>query len=277
MSSLTYRGTEMVKRGLLPDFWRAWTDNDRGARLQTKLDVWRQASGPWRVTAVDAKQAGPGVARVDVKASVPAISSDYSVSYTIYGTGDIVVDASFTPGKSDLPMLPRFGMQMILPAGFELVSWFGPGPEETYSDRREARVGAYRGTVDEQWTDYSKPQENGNKTDVRWMAITNGHGVGLLAVGLPLLSAAARHYTHEDMWNAKHTYEMTRRPEVYVSLDFKQMGVGGDDSWGALAHEPYQLPAKAYSYRFRLRPFSAVDGTPPALATQALPHPGGGW
>ena len=267
MSSLSYRGTELVKRGLLPDFWRAWTDNDRGARLQTKLEVWRQASGPWQVTAVEATQTGPGVARVDVKASIPAISSDYSVSYTIYGTGDIVVDASFTPGKSDLPMLPRFGMQMILPAGFELVSWFGPGPEETYSDRSEARVGTYRGTVDEQWTDYSKPQENGNKTDVRWMAITNRQGVGLLAVGLPLLSAAARHYSHEDMWNAKHTYEMTKRPEAYVNLDFKQMGVGGDDSWGALAHEPYQLPAKAYSYRFRLRPFSTViDGAPDALA-----------
>ena len=99
------------------------------------------------------------------------------------------------------------------------------------------------------------------------MAITNRQGVGLLAVGMPLLSAAVRHYTHDDMWNAKHTYEMTKRPEAYVNLDFKQMGVGGDDSWGALAHEPYQLPAKAYSYRFRLRPFStASDGAPDALA-----------
>jgi beta-galactosidase len=151
------------------------------------------------------------------------------------------------------------------------VAWFGPGPEETYSDRNEARVGRYGGTVDEQWTDYSKPQENGNKTDVRWMAITNPQGVGLLAVGMPFLSAAVRHYTHEDMWNAKHTYEMTKRPEVYVNFDFRQMGVGGDDSWGALTHEPYQLPAKAYSYRFRLRPFAtAIDGPPDALAKQAL-------
>jgi beta-galactosidase len=267
ISSLSYRGTELVKRGLLPDFWRAWTDNDRGAQLQTKLDVWRQASGAWKVDSMEAKQTGTGGVRIDVKASIPAIASTYTVSYTIYGTGDIVVDAAFTPGKSDLPMLPRFGLQMAMPAGFERVSWFGPGPEETYSDRNEARVGRYDGTVDEQWTDYSKPQENGNKTDVRWMAITNRQGVGLLAVGMPFLSAAVRHYTHDDMWNAKHTYEMTRRPEVYVNLDFKQMGVGGDDSWGALAHEPYQLPAKAYSYQFRLRPFAtAIDGAPDALA-----------
>jgi len=267
ISSLSYRGTELVKRGLLPDFWRAWTDNDRGAQLQTKLDVWRQASGAWKVDSMEAKQTGTGGVRIDVKASIPAIASTYTVSYTIYGTGDVVVDAAFTPGKSDLPMLPRFGLQMAMPAGFERVSWFGPGPEETYSDRNEARVGRYDGTVDEQWTDYSKPQENGNKTDVRWMAITNRQGVGLLAVGMPFLSAAVRHYTHDDMWNAKHTYEMTRRPEVYVNLDFKQMGVGGDDSWGALAHEPYQLPAKAYSYQFRLRPFAtAIDGAPDALA-----------
>jgi beta-galactosidase len=267
MTSLKYRGTELVQQPLMPDFWRAWTDNDRGARLQTKLNVWRAASASWDVREVKATRAGNGSIRVDVEASIPAISSSYQVSYTVLPSGDIEVDASFAPGIDTLPMLPRFGMQMAMPAGFEQVTWFGPGPEETYADRNEARVGRHGGTVDGQWTEYSKPQENGNKVDVRWLAITNKAGVGLLAVGMPRLSAAARHYTHEDMWNAKHTYEMARRPETYLNLDFRQMGVGGDDSWGALAHEPYQLPAKPYSYRFRLRPFStAVDGAPGALA-----------
>ncbi|MCX6538575.1 MAG: DUF4981 domain-containing protein [Acidobacteria bacterium] len=299
LSSLVYGGVELIKQGLRPDFWRAWTDNDRGAKLQTKLDVWRQASGSWEtkpataaedfpgrtpvgaksstldkaperaswvVESVTVTKASPGVVRVDVKATIPVVSSRYAVSYTIHSSGDIIVDASFTPGRSDLPMLPRFGMQMVMPAGFEQVTWLGPGPEETYSDRNEARVGLYRGTVDQQWTDYSKPQENGNKADVRWIAVSNQQGIGLLAVGMPLLSAAARHYSHEDMWNAKHTYEMTKRAETYVSLDFKQMGVGGDNSWGALPHPPYQLPAQAYSYRFRLRPFSTVDGLPAKLA-----------
>ncbi len=275
LSSLTYRGTELVQRALLPDFWRAWTDNDRGAQLQTRLDVWRQASSSWRVSSVRAVPIGTDAVRVDVDATIPVIASTYKAAYTVFRTGDILIEASFTPGKGSLPMLPRFGMQMAMPAGFERVSWFGPGPEETYSDRNEARVGRYSGTVDEQWTDYSKPQENGNKSDVRWMAITNRQGVGLLAAGMPHLSAAVRHYTHEDMWNAKHTYEMTKRPEVYVSLDAKQMGVGGDDSWGALPHEPYRLPAQAYTYRFRLRPFStAIDGDPGALVKRvpALPR-----
>ena len=267
LSSLAYRGTELVQRPLMPDFWRAWTDNDRGAQLQTKLNVWRLASESWDVRSMRAVQAPGGAVRVDVDASIPVISSAYTVSYTVYPSGDIVVEASFTPGIDRLPMLPRFGMQMAMPAGFEHVAWFGPGPEETYADRNEARVGRYDGTVDAQWTEYSKPQENGNKVDVRWMAVTNDAGVGLLAVGAPHLSAAVRRYAHEDIWNARHTYELTRRAETFINLDHRQMGVGGDDSWGALAHEPYRLPARAYSYRFRLRPFStAADGAPDALA-----------
>jgi beta-galactosidase len=270
LTSLKYRGTELVHQPLLPDFWRAWTDNDRGAQLQTKLNVWRLASESWQVQGVQASQTPNGSVRVDVDASIPVISSRYLVSYTVFPSGDIYVDASFAPGLDTLPMLPRFGMQMAMPAGFERVAWFGPGPEETYADRNEARVGRHSGTVDAQWTEYSKPQENGNKTDVRWLAVTNRGGVGLLAVGMPYLSAAVRHYAHEDIWNARHSYELTRRPETYINLDDRQMGVGGDDSWGALAHEPYRLPAKAYRYRFRLRPFAtAVDGDPGALAKKA--------
>ncbi len=270
MTSLRYRGTELVQRPLLPDFWRAWTDNDRGAQLQAKLNVWRLASESWQVNRVQAAQAAGGAVRVDIDAEIPVVSSAYTLTYTVLPSGDIYVDASFTPGLGTLPMLPRFGMQLAMPAGFERVAWFGPGPEETYADRNEARVGRHSGTVDAQWTEYSKPQENGNKTEVRWLAVTNSRGVGLLAVGMPHLSAAVRHYTHEDMWNAAHTYELARRPETYINLDHRQMGVGGDDSWGALAHEPYRLPAKAYRYRFRLRPFaSVIDGAPDALAKQA--------
>ncbi|MEI6667635.1 MAG: glycoside hydrolase family 2 TIM barrel-domain containing protein [Acidobacteriota bacterium] len=303
MSSLVYGGVELIKYGLRPDFWRAWTDNDRGAQLPTKLDIWRQASGAWPLTPAPTRQVFPGstpvetnasapggavapaawalesmtatavspdAVRVDVKATIPVIASRYAISYTIHASGDIIVDASLTPGREDLPMMPRMGMQLLMPAGFEQVTWVGPGPEETYADRNEARVGLHRGTVDQQWTDYSKPQENGNKTEVRWIAVANAQGTGLLAVGMPLLSAAARHYSHEDMWYAKHTYEMTKRAETYVNLDFKQMGLGGDNSWGALPHPPYQLPAKAYSYRFRLRPFSNVDGVPAKIARKPM-------
>jgi beta-galactosidase len=161
LASLKYRDTELVHTPLMPDFWRAWTDNDRGARLQARLHVWRVASESWDVRSVTAAQVGGGAVRVEVDAAIPVISSGYTVTYTIFPSGDIYVDASFTPGIETLPMLPRFGMQMAMPAGFEQITWLGPGPEETYADRNEARVGCYSGTVDAQWTEYSKPQENG--------------------------------------------------------------------------------------------------------------------
>jgi beta-galactosidase len=271
IGSWQFRGTELVSRGPLPDFWRAPTDNDIGAQLHKKLAVWRTAASDWQVSRMAVARLGDRAARVTIDATLPSIESTYQMSFTVLGTGDVVVDAGFTPGREGLPMLPRVGLQMVLPKGFEQVSWYGPGPEETYSDRKEARVNLYRGTVDGQWTDYSKPQENGNKVDARWIAVTNRAGVGLVAVGMPLLSAAVRHYTHADIESVRHTYEMTRREEVYLNLDFKQMGVGGDDSWGALAHEPYRLPSQAYRYQFRLRPYVTTEHSPEKLARLAVP------
>ena len=209
--------------------------------------------------------------RIDVEVDPAAVKATVGLSYTIHGTGDVIVDMRLTPQADGLPMLPRVGTQLVMPAGFERVAWYGPGPDETYSDRKWAPVGLYRGSVDDQWTDYSRPQENGNKADARWMAITNSDGVGLLAVGMPLLSAAARHYAHADLVPARQTWGAKKRPELYVNIDFAQMGVGGDDSWGALPHPQYRLPAKAYEYRFRLRPFSTkLDGPPEKLARAAF-------
>ncbi len=267
LTSLTYRGTPVIQRGPLPDFWRAWTDNDRGARLNGRLAVWRDASESWTVRTVSATRLGPGSVRIDVDAAPAAVNATVGISYTIHGTGDIIVDVRLTPVSADLPILPRVGTQLVMPAGFERVAWFGPGPDETYSDRKWAKVGLYRGSVDGQWTEYSRPQENGNKADARWMAVTNTDGVGVLAVGMPLLSASARHYSHADLVPAHHTWAAAKRAELYVNLDFAQMGVGGDDSWGAMPHEPYRLPAKPYAYRYRLRPFSEKrDGPPETLA-----------
>jgi beta-galactosidase len=271
LASLSTRGVRVLQRGPLPDLWRAWTDNDRGARLNGRLGVWRQATEAWTVRRIAATQVDETTVRVDVEAALPPVDSAVAVSYIVRGTGDIIVDVALTPGAGakDLPILPRVGTQLVMPAGFEEIAWFGPGPEETYSDRKAAKVGLYRGSIDDQWTDYSRPQENGNKADARWLAITNARGVGLLAVGMPLLSVAARHYTHADLAPAHHTWNAPKRPEVYVNLDLAQMGVGGDNSWGAMPHDKYQLPAKAYAYRYRLRAFStAQDGSPLTLVKQ---------
>ena len=150
-------------------------------------------------------------------------------------------------------------MQMTLPAGFERITWLGPGPQETYCDRKDAKFGLYSGKVEDQfYADYTKPGETGNKVDVRWLALANGK-IGLLAMPEQpgLLSANALHYGTEDLNAGKHPFELPHRDFVTLNLDLKQQGVGGDNSWGAWPHEEFLIPCQEYSYSFRLRPFAA--------------------
>ena len=165
----------------------------------------------------------------------------------------------------------RFGMTMTLPEGLETMTWYGRGPHETYWDRKSgARVGVFKGSVDDQFVDYSQPQENGNKTDVRWVSLTNKNGIGLLALGRPLLSVSAHHYTTSDLDKAEHTYEMNRRPTISLHLDYKQTGVGGDNSWRARPHPWCTLYAQSYSYSFRLRPIDSGKMNPMNIYSQKV-------
>lgn len=136
-------------------------------------------------------------------------------------------------------------------------------------------MGVFSGKVRDQYHPYIRPQENGNKTDVRWIALTNDKGMGLLAVGLPFLSISAHHFLIDDFdpgpkKRQRHTFHLKKRNLVALNLDYKQMGVGGDTSWGKRArpHPGYTLYAKEYSYSFRLRPFSKEEGTPMKLSKQ---------
>jgi beta-galactosidase len=163
-------------------------------------------------------------------------------------------------------------MKLVVPAPFSTVEWYGRGPQESYWDRKTAAlVGRYRGTVSEQYFPYVRPQETGNKTDVRWLALTDSSGAGLLFVGDSLLSMSALHYTIADLdpgleKGQTHSGELVERPEVYVNVDERQMGVGGTDSWGTPALPQYSLPYAEYHYRFRMRGISARDGDVDRLA-----------
>jgi beta-galactosidase len=132
-------------------------------------------------------------------------------------------------------------------------------------------VGVYASAVDAQFFRYSQPQEAGNHVGVRWMALTNGTGVGLLASGFPELSASATRYATSDVEAAAHHHELSPLPGVQLNLDLAQRGVGGDDSWGAMPHPEYRLRAPSYSYRVRLRPFDAATESPMALHRVFVP------
>ena len=154
------------------------------------------------------------------------------------------------------------------------MAWYGRGFHENYWDRKTgAPVGVYAAKVIDLYHPYIRPQENGNRTDVRWVALTNNEGTGLLAVGMPLLSISAHHFIDDDFdpgleKRQRHAYDVRKRDLVTLKLDYQQMGVGGDTSWGERArpHPEYRLPARNYSYSFRLRPFSEKEESPMALS-----------
>jgi beta-galactosidase len=270
--SFVFRDTELVLAGPAPNFWRAPTDNDFGNGMQRRQRVWREAGPSRQVLSFQANQLSPHEVRIEIVSALPAVDARQTVSYNVFGDGEVVVESRFAPGELSLPDMPRYGMTMTLPVEFDMVTWYGRGPHENYWDRKTgAAVGVYRMSVMDLYHPYIRPQENGNRTDVRWVALTNDAHVGLLAVGMPLLSISAHHFTIDDFDEGlekhnRHTYDLVPRDLVTLNLDYKQMGVGGDNSWGARPHPEYTLPVKEYSYRFRLRPFSTADGTPMELS-----------
>ncbi|MBE0658246.1 MAG: DUF4981 domain-containing protein [Bryobacteraceae bacterium] len=267
IGSYYYKGRKVLDRGPKPDFWRAMTDNDvgawkvfkSGAQQTPAVDwtIWRAASAQWRIKLIKQERLSPSAVKITVTGELAGVGATAEVVYTVYGSGDVIVDTAYAPGEKKVSWMPRFGTELIVAPGFDRLRWYGRGPVETYIDRNFELIGEYGTTVAADWVDYSRPQENGNKVDVRWVALTDGAGTGLLAVGEEPLSVAARHYSKDQMEQALYSFELTPKPQVYLNLDMRQMGVGGIDSWSpnALPMQNYRVPSdKAYKFRYRLTP-----------------------
>ncbi|MGQ8337437.1 glycoside hydrolase family 2 TIM barrel-domain containing protein [Sunxiuqinia sp. A32] len=270
---------EMLMSGPIPNFWRAPIDNDFGNNLHKRSRIWRKAGENRKVEEAKlTKESGNKVQltfKFELNDKDASKIADYTSTYTIYGSGDIVVENQFKMANDELPEIVRMGMNLVMPREFDQMSWFGRGPQESYADRKTgAFVGLYSGAVADQYWAYLRPQENGNKTDVRWMTITNESGTGLLFVGEPLLSVSAHHNIMEDFESPdrtdgrhqkgvkpvhRHINDVKPRDLTSVNIDDKQMGVGGDDSWGAWTHDQYRLTKKAYSYSFRIKAIGSED------------------
>lgn len=274
LRSLQSLGKELLAEPFRPDFWRAPNDNDRGSKFPTSSVLWRKAHESWKAGKVTVTQPDSGRVEIVVDGRVVAADSACALKWTVLSTGDIQLSTTFTPGKPDLPELPRFGWQTTLTPGHDRLTWYGKGPQETYWDRQDARVGVYSGRVAEQFYPYVKPQESGNKEDVRWIAVTDGQGRGLLAIGGPRLSANALPYTADDLFVATdkdnvYPYMLPKRDTVVLNLDWHQRGLGGDNSWGAKPHFAYRiLPTQPLSYRFRLKLLDGGEDLP-AIARQS--------
>jgi len=230
-----YAGQDVVLQGPALNVWRAPTEND----AKRAVILWRKAGLDRLHEAVDAIEVArisPQVVRVGVHSVSAAAAPRHTACfecdymYTIYGSGDVLVDAHIVPA-SEMPPLPRVGLQMRLPGRYNRFTWYGRGPHETYADRKlGAKVGVYSGSVDDQYVAYVVPQENGNKTDVRWVALTDmdRDGVGLLVVGMDLFNVSAHHFTTEDLTRATHVHELKRRDDITLNLDYAQSGLGNE-------------------------------------------------
>lgn len=277
ITSFRHDGAELVSRGPALSIWRAPTSNDEGQTWSQQLAKdWRDA-GLHRlchqVKRIEVSQITPQVVQIIAQSYVSAPDRvdgfDCETVYAVYSSGDVVIETRVLPSEK-LPPLPRIGLQMQLPGGYETFTWYGRGPHETYRDRKEgAQVGVYSGTVDEQYVPYIVPQENGNKTDVRWVALTDRDGVGLLVVGMPVMEVSAHHFAPEDLTDARHTYELKRQDHIILSLDYKQSGLGGA-SCGPRTLPQYLIEPRPVQYSLRLRPFSVKIASPMELSKQRI-------
>lgn len=268
LSAYAVNGKDLLASPLTPNFWRAPTDNDNGNKMPERQDIWKQAGRDWTVKGITAQQAGPSDVRVRAELTLSAKDSKLLTVYEINASGNIFIEQELIPDR-ELPDLPRFGMQMQMPRAFANLAWYGRGPHESYWDRKTgAPVGLYREKVTEPQHLYVRPQEYGNKTDVRWMTLTDETGFGIKIIArvgavpgrvasAPVFSGSAWPWSMEDIEKARHPFELPPRDFVTVNIDAAQMGVGGDNSWGAKIHDEYTLPAKPYRWAFVIEPYSA--------------------
>ncbi|MCL1974409.1 MAG: DUF4981 domain-containing protein [Bacteroidetes bacterium] len=251
--SYQYKGNELILNGfgLRPNFWRAPTDNDYGYGMPQKNGVWKEASEHVLQTHDFKIVQQKGVVSVYFSYRYPQAETEWFLHYQVFGDGRIHVENQIVTDGADQPFMPRAGLRMHLPASFNRLEYFGRGPWENYADRKTSSfVGRYQSTVAQQYVPHIRPQENGHKTDVFCLSLTDAKGRGLTIVADKMVEFNALHNTIEDFDGGpdkevhyKHTVDIQPRSLVELSIDYQQTGVGGDNSWGALPHPPYQVRA----------------------------------
>lgn len=253
------KGERFFNQLPVPNFWRAPTDNDFGNNMQAESNVWRTAAKFSNVKTFEIKEVS-GKTSVVATLFLRDVASVYTIVYTMNTDGSLEVSNSFKAGSNPLSEMPRFGMIFSLKKELDNFTYYGRGPWENYQDRNTASFkGIYSSKAADQYVPYTRPQENGYKTDVRWLTLTNTSGNGIQIDGLQPLGVSALHNYPEDFdpgltKKYRHINDITPRNEVVVCIDLAQRGVGGDNSWGALPHAQYQLKDKEYSYGFVIKP-----------------------
>jgi beta-galactosidase len=252
-------GKKLLLAGPKLNLWRAPLDNDvHLAKEWTKAGYDRLQFG---LRSFEVEENSPDCCRIAVEHAIGARGEAMAflskMRYRIDRGGEIEIEASIEAGR-ELPPLPRFGLELSMPDEYDRFSWFGKGPHECYPDRKESgRLGVYDGSVAEQFVPYPKPQDNGNKSEVRWSSVTDGQGTGLFFRGDSLLETSVHHYSSEAMTRTSHAHLLPLLSETHVKLDEGQSGIGNHSCGYAPTLEAYLLPAASRSMKLRIQ---ALDG-----------------
>ncbi len=259
---------ELLKEPLTPNFYRAWTDNDRGNQMDRRCAPWVENSRIRKLTDFSLDSSENGV--ISVKTSFklpdgPRIRGDIyggwfsilHINYKIMPDGEVCVTEKINP-YSQLDEMPAFGMKFVMDKNFNHVKWYGKGPHETAWDRKKgAKIGMYEGSVREQFVPYLKPQECGTKTDVRFAYLTDENGAGFKFTGEDVFVFSAFEWDNDEIINAKHLHELPESDKTVMYINYNQTGVGGDTSWGTFAHPEFTLSSgREYIYRFAFKGIS---------------------
>ena len=258
-------GKPMLEEGyaITPDFWRAPTDNDYGAGTQRKLHAWKNPEMKMKSFKV-VENEGKAEKGVEVVYDMPSVEATLTMTYTLTPAGELVVNEAMTVNKDakHKPELMRYGMQLVMPKAYNMLTYYGKGPGENYIDRNNGdRLGVYDAKVADQYWGYVRPQESGNKTEVRYWQVKDENGKGLEFYSFAPMECSTLNYLASDLddgWDKNahqsHSGDLTPRDFSVVKLAARQRGFACVNSWGAIPLEQYRMPYQDYSFTYVIRP-----------------------
>lgn len=256
LNSYVVDGQELIQSPIQPNFWRVPTDNDLAWKMPEMSGAWKAAAATAELDKMDViKDADKGLT-VNATYNLMEGKGKVYMEYYVMANGTVSAKATFEPKADDLPNLPRFGVQLAIPATYQAIEYYGKGPHESYIDRNLGnKMGIYQQTIADWNTPYIRPQENGNRSSIKWINFTNDQGLGLKIEGQNL-NITAHDYTPADLEAARHTVDLPQRDFITLQIDYQQLGLGGDDTWSPRSrpHEEHRLPARDYQFEFVLKP-----------------------
>ncbi len=268
----TFKEQLITTQPIRPNFWRPPVDNDLGNGMQDWASGWKEATIKQNSTLISPPTVSEEGVRFSTRTLVGDSTAEKSVDYELRGDGSLALDLTFTPTRDSLPKIPRLGMTLKLPSAFKQTKWYGRGPHETYWDRKTgAKIGIWQGMIANQFHRYSRPQETGNKTDLRWMAVSSDQLTLTAYATSKLLSGSVWPFETDELdfipgekgsesasglvpITSRHGADIREGAFVQWNIDHLQMGIGGDNSWGRHVHEEYTIPARRYTYSLLLAP-----------------------